>query len=367
MKKYLFTFFLIISPFSLAIYSQTVEDMNKIVIGVKFQDGVSKETLLLKSQLEDKLVSFATRSGCSSFDNKAFFVSPNIVINSVDVAEGGMKNVYIIKGELYLTVQDNNGVIFSSKSFPFKGSATKQELAVKNGVLGISFNSAEPFFTEAKDRILSYYQSHKDAIFTRAKTCVAEGDYDGAIACLMMIPEDLTELYEQALEQAQLIYELRENANRELMIQENKRYNDSILTSANSLLAMHQPEEALNVLSNYSPGNSEQDNLYKSYVSRAESQVKAAEREIRRIAERNYQDERRREDRSFRELARQSEHLREMDRQNISLKRQTISSSERIAHHRLNLSEKKVFALKQVACDYIRNNPNRVDYIRVRF
>ena len=34
---------------------------------------------------------------------------------------------------------------------------------------------------------------------------------------------------------------------------------------------------------------------------------------------------------------------------------------------KLRVSEQKVNALKQVACDYIRNNPNRVDYIRVRF
>ena len=366
MKTYLLIS-LVLSSFSFVLRSQTIEDMNKIVIGVKFCDGVSKETLLLKSQLENKLVSFATQSGCSSYDNKAFFVSPNIVINSVDVAEGGMKNVYIVKGELFLTVQDNAGTVFSSKSFPFKGSATQQELALKNAVQGIIYNNVEPLFTEVKGKILSYYQSHKDAIFARAKACVADGDYEGAIACLMMIPEDLTELYEEAIDQAQYILELRDKANIQMFLQEQKRYNDSILISANSLLAMHQPEEALNVLSNYSTGNSEQDVIYRNYVSRAESQVKAAERESRRIEERNYQDERRREDRTFREQAKQFAHLRDMDRQNMTLRKQSISATERIAHHNMNLNEKKVNALKQVACEYIRNNPNRVDYIRVRF
>ena len=56
-----------------------------------------------------------------------------------------------------------------------------------------------------------------------------------------------------------------------------------------------------------------------------------------------------------------------MERQNMALRRQVVSASERIEHHRLHVSEQKVKALKQVACDYLRNNPNRVDYIRIRF
>ena len=367
MKK-LFLILLALSSFPFASYSQTMEDMNKIVIGVKFQEGVSKETMSLKHILEDKLVSFATQSGCSSFDNSAFFVSPNVIVHSVDIAEGGMKNVYVVRGEIYLTIQDNNsGTVFSSRSFPFKGSATKQEKALNDAVLNISFNSVEPLFTEAKEKILSYYLNRKDVIFAHANTCAAEGDYDGAIACLMMIPEDLPELYEQALEQALYIFELRNEAVRQLIVQEKISYNDSILIYANSLLAMHQPEEALGVLSNYYPGNPEQDNIYRGYVSRAESQIKATERERRRIEERNYQDERRREDRAYQEQARQSAHLRDMDRQEMALKRQGLSAAERVAHHNLNLSEQKVSAIRQIACDYIRNNPNRVDYIRVRF
>ena len=133
------------------------------------------------------------------------------------------------------------------------------------------------------------------------------------------------------------------------------------------MLAMHQPEEALGVLSNYYPGNPEQDGIYKNFVSRAENQIMAAERETKRIEERNYQDERRREDRAFREQSRQYAHLREMDRQSMALRRQTVLATERLTHHNLKVNEQKVKALKQIACEYIRNNPNRVDYIRVRF
>jgi hypothetical protein len=204
-------------------------------------------------------------------------------------------------------------------------------------------------------------------IFTRANTFAADGDYDGAIACLMMIPEDLTDLHEQALMKAQDIFAMRDESIRLQMIAEQKSYNDSILTAANSYLAMHQPDAALGVLSAYAPGDSQQDALYRSYVSRAESIVSAEEREVKRKEERAYQDERRREDRAYREFTKQAAHNRDMDRQNMALRRQVVSASERLAHHRLRVDEQKVNALKQVACDYIRNNPNKVDYIRVKF
>ena len=93
----------------------------------------------------------------------------------------------------------------------------------------------------------------------------------------------------------------------------------------------------------------------------------AREREIKRKEERVYLDEKRREDRAYQEQAKQAAHQRSMDRQSMNLKKQMISAAERVEHHKLNISEQKVRALKQIACDYIRNNPNKVDYIRVRF
>lgn len=362
-------FFLMLSmAFPFRGFAQTVDDIGKIVIGVEFQEGCSQETQNVKSQLEDKLIHFATQAGCSSFDNKTFFISPNVVINSLDIAEGGMKNVYIARGDLFLTIQDrNSGVVFSSMSFPFSGTATKKELAIKNGILSIKYDNISSVFTEAKSKILSYYQNRIDLFFIRANTLAANEDYDGAITCLMMIPEDLTNLHKQALIKAQDIFAMRDEAMRQQMISEQKEYNDSILTTANSYLAMHQPDAALSVLSAYAPGDTQQDAMYRNYVSQAEKIVSVEEREAKRKEEREYQENRRREDRAYREYSKQAAHNRSMDRQKMALQRQVVSASERIAHHRLRVDEQKTNALKQVACDYIRNNPNNIDYIRVKF
>jgi len=364
--KCLLLLLLLVCP--IGVCAQTAEDMGKIVIGVAFQDGLSEETYRLRPQLEDKLVHFAAQAGCTSFDNRAFFISPNIVVEAIDVAESGMKTVYVARGELYLTIQDrNSGTVFASGSYPFRGSATEEEQAVRNGILNIQFENVGTLFSEAKSKILVYYRDRMSLIFAQANALAAGGDFDGAIACLMMMPEELTDLHEQALVKAQDIFDMKDEALRQQRLAERKGFNDSLLTQASNYLAMHQPEAALDVLSGYTPGDARQDAAYRQCVAQAERLVAAREKEARRQEERAYRDERRREDRAYQEASKQAAYRREMDRQENALRRQAISASERLVHHRLSVDQQKVQALKQVACDYIRNHPDKVDYLRIRF
>lgn len=369
-------FFSICSPM---LFAQTVDDIGKVVLGVRFLEGISEETKENRLQLEDKLVKFATQAGYSSFGNNVFFISPNIVVNNVDVAEGGMKSVYVVRGELYLTIQDDiNGTVYSSMSFPFKGSATKEAMAIKNAILNINYGKVAIVFDEAKRKILSYYEQRKEIIFARANTCAANGDYDEAIACLMMIPEELTELHSQALEKALSIYSMRDEAIRKQIIADRNSSNEVVLARANSLLAMHKPKEALTVLWNYQRGNVEQDSRYLSIVAKAEGLVSTEEQEVLRKEERAYQDDKRKEERTWSEYEKDAEHKRDMDRKEVGLRKQKIEATERMTHHKLDVAEKlvcyelnvdeqQIRALKDVACEYLRNNPLKIGYISVNY
>lgn len=375
---------LLLCMFSVS-YSQTVNDISKIVLGVRFLDDISQETKSLQPQLEDKLIMFASQSGYSSFGSNMFFISPNIIINSIDVAEGGMKNIYVVQGELYLVIQDGvSGTIYSSSSFPFKGSATKKDTAIKNAVLNINYSKVQGVFSEAKEKILLYYEQQKDVIFTRAETCAKNGDYDEAIACLMMVPEELADLHIQALKKAQDIYNQRDAEIQQQKIAEMYSNNEAILTEANSFLAMHEAQEALKVLWNYRSGNEKQDSLYTVLVKKAEDLVSASELEALRKAERAYQDNKLKEEREWEEHTIETAHRRDMDKREIELKGQMIASAERVAHdqisakkqeiaaneriayHQANLDAQKIDALKAIACEYIRNNPN-TNYIHVKY
>lgn len=364
MRSKIFIMFFCVCFCSTISFSQTINDISKVVLGVRFADGISEATIANKPQLEDRLIKFASQSGYSSFGNCLFFVSPNIVVNSVDIAEGGMKNIYVVHGELYLTIQDaTNGTVYSSISFPFRNSATSKEKAIKNAILNINYNTVSTFFDEAKKKILVYYQQQKDIIFARANTCVANGDYEGAITCLMMIPEELTELYSLALTEAQTIYDKRNKAIYQKMIE--KRYNDnnSVLTEANSLLAMHKPYEALKTLWNYKKGNKEQNEHYSNMIRQAEQLISANEIEELRREERVYQDNKRKEDREWDEYKKNEDHRRNLEKQEMGIRKQELETNERIVHHKLNIDGQKINAIKDIACEYIRNNPSKMSYI----
>lgn len=357
---------LLLLVFSIS-YSQTVNDVSKISLGVRFLDNISQETINLQPQLEDRLTMFATQSGYSSYGNNTFFISPNIIINSIDIAEGGMKNVYVVQGELYLTIQDGvNGTVYSSTSYPFKGSATKKEMAIKNAILNIKYNGIQGLFDDAKRKILSYYMQQQNIIFARAETCAKIGNYDEAITCLMMIPEELTELHVQALRKSQDIYEQRDEAIRQQMIEETLNNNESILAEANSLLAMHNPQNALKILWDYRSCDKNQDSQYATLVRKAEKLISDSEKEVLRKEERAYQDNKQREMKAWKEYTTETAHRRDMDMRSTRLKSQIVSSEERIAHHLANVDAQKINALKTIACEYLRNNPN-VDYIHVKY
>jgi hypothetical protein len=51
----------------------------------------------------------------------------------------------------------------------------------------------------------------------------------------------------------------------------------------------------------------------------------------------------------------------------MAIRRKVVAASERVEHHKLMVDGQKVQALKQVACEYIKNNPNRVNYIRIKY
>ena len=117
---------------SLQVYSDEVDDLGKIVIGIDVPPTASSETQSLKGYLTNKVALWLTQSGYSSNGASSFYLIPDVVMENVAVAEGGMKDVYVVSGSLYLKIiQEGNDVIFSSISIPFRDSHTKKENALK--------------------------------------------------------------------------------------------------------------------------------------------------------------------------------------------------------------------------------------------
>ncbi|MBO4482088.1 MAG: hypothetical protein J5719_06000 [Bacteroidales bacterium] len=289
MKKF-FVFLLgMLTPFLMV--AQTVDDIGKIVIGVKVLPSATKETIKNKELLQNKLKNLVASAGFSSYGNNTFILTPSVSLYDVKVAEGGMKDIYVATGEIFLTVQErDNGTVFSSVSFPIKGSGLSQDAALKNGVQKITYGDMKPFFDESKTKILEYYNTQQDALFANADRLVKNKDFDAAIACLMTIPTELTDLYKKAYAKACDIYMLRDSFLLEQERLEIKRQNDEILVKARSMMAAHDAVGALRTLWGYQISNTEQDNEYKSLLKTAEARITMEEKAAMEQAEREYKD-----------------------------------------------------------------------------
>lgn len=327
------------------VFCQELTDIGKIVLGIAFQDECSQETIALKPQLKNKLSRLATRAGCSSFGEPAFVICPDIIINDVDVVEGGMKNIYSIQGELYISVMDrSNRVVFATTSHSFKGSGTDKTSIIRNAILNVNYTNLSSVFDEAKRKILSYYQSQKELIFSRADAYAQKGAYDEAITCLMVIPEELVDIQKQSVAKAMEIYKKRELAQQKKAQTAIATNNSKVFIKTKSLLAMHKPTDALRELWNYKNGDVAQQKIYDSLVNKAESMISATEKAEYERLEREYQDKRRAEDRVYNEAVKEAEHRRNIENREIDTHQQSID------------------AMKTIACDFLKNNPNFIKF-----
>ena len=319
------------------ISAQSLDDVGKIVIGINIPESSSSETLELKDYINNKVSHWISQAGYSANGITSFYLYPNVTIDNEDVAEGGMKNVYVITGTLYLRIVQSEGdVVFSSISLPFRDSSTKKITAIKNGISKLQSKKILPLLDEAKEKILKYYETEKENIFLQADLMTRQKDYDGAIAYLMSIPSCLTSIYQESLEKADRVLDYK-----------TKAYNDSLLTIAKSYLAQHNAKATLDVLSSYQEAKAEQNAVYQNILKKAEGLVTAAELAVAREKRQRYLDQKEREQRQWAVEDEERAHRINMDNQQMAYKREELASNERLTSQRI-ASDERITA-KQIA------------------
>ena len=351
--------------------AQTLDDIGKIVVGVKVLPGATKETLANKDYLQNKLTNLAANAGFSSYGNNAFFITPSITINDLQVAEGGMKNIYVCFAEIFLNVQEgDNGTVFASTSYQFKGSGTSKEAAVKNGLQKISYGNLRPFFDEARTGILNYYAAMQDKLFANAEMLCQNREYDAAIACLLSIPEELFEPYQKAYAKACDIYRERDAYVAEQIAIEIRELNNEVLVKARSLMAAHDAVGTLETLWDYRIANTDQDNEYVQLVKTAEARISAEEQAILEKEKRDYEERRMKEEREYQDMRRREERAYADSRReyedNLQDRRQAHADEVSFRNRQLDLENKRADyeranqremteAVKTIALEYYKN------------
>lgn len=294
----------------MASYAQTPEDLGKIIIGVQFQKDCSTETNKLKPQLLNKMRWVLSQAGYSTYTDEHFVLYPNVIIRSEDVAEAGMKNVYLVKGDLYLTIMDKRtNTIYSTGSIPFKGSNTDKTKALASGINDIDYSSAAAqIFDEAKNKIFQYYIEREDLIFAKVEEFEKQGNHDAALACLFSIPEDVPGLYKRALSRATDVFT-------KMAEEEYARYeaqiaaeNEETLNKARGFLSMHDPLSVIKTLWAYKKNGTPADKEYDNLLKEAEKKISQAEEFELEKQKREYEDNKEREEREYQRSLRQEEY-----------------------------------------------------------
>lgn len=353
---------------SICAMAQSLSDIGKIVVGVKILPDATKTTKNNQEFIQRKLTALASNAGFTSYGYNAFFLTPSVVTNDIQIAEGGMKNIYVVSGEIYLTIQEGNaGTVFASTSYSFKGSGTSEEAAIKNGLQKVSYGSLKPFFDDAKKNILEYYSAMQDKIFAKAEMLAENKEYDAAIACLLTMPEELFEIYQKAYTKACEIYQERDKLIAQQLAAEIKELNDEILVKARSFLANHDAAGTLKVLWDYKMAGTGQDDEYNRILAAAEQRITDEEEaalakakqeydERRFKEERAYQDQKLREERAYQDQKLREERAYADSRReyedNLKDRRQAYADEVNFRNRQLDLENK--------LADYDRENKREI-------
>ena len=344
-------------------FSQTLEDIGKIVVGVRILPSATEETRINQVFLQNKLTNLAANAGFSSYGNNAFFMTPSITVSDTQVAEGGMKNIYVVSGDIFLTIQEGDaGTVFASASFPFKGSGTSKELAVKNGIQKISYGNMRTFFDDAKSQILGYYEAMQDKIFSNAEMLVQNREFDAAIACLLSIPEELFEPYQKAYSKACEIYRQRDEYVAQQIALEIQEYNNEVLVKARSLMAAHDAVGTLEALWDYRIAGTDQDNEYNRLIHTAEARITAEEQAELEKEKRDYEERRLKEEREYADSRREYEDnlqdRRQAYKDEVHFRERQYDLDNKLADYERANQREMTEAVKMVALEYCRNNTN---------
>lgn len=346
-------FFIYILIFQISLEAQISEDIGKFTLGIACPDNANNLTASYYPKLESKISKALTSKGYTTFGDSRFVCLPSLIIGDVSKAEGGMKDVYSVAGNLEIIVRDNyNGTVFQTINEPIKGHAVNEVKAISNAISSANLSEFSNLLPSIKEKIVEYFITNKNKMIMEAKQMAGMNNFDEAISYLMSYPSEIIPEYSEVLEVAVNIYDQKIAHERQLQIENQMSENNSILMRANNALQSHNPQEALQILWDFIPGFQEQDDQYKNIVASANQQITSKEKAEFEKAERAYKDARKDKEREFFLENKKIDTHRQIENKRINAQRE-------MTHHYIDASQvvasRKIDAMKKISLDFIKS------------
>ena len=228
------------------------DDIARIVLSSYIPSQIANLPQEASNLLLTKLDKIATQKGMGGGRNSSrFIITANIVVIDKEITPTAPpQHMYNLEVSFYIG-DAVDGIKFSTISNNYLGiapSETKAYIAALNQIKPTDkiFNQ---FLEDGKNKIIEYYNSKCDFYLKEAQTLTSKGQYDGAIATLVSIPEVCKECYEKAMDAVGPIYK-----------QQIERQCKKDLMEANRLWSTNQDyygaEQASKSLANIDPNSS---------------------------------------------------------------------------------------------------------------
>ncbi len=146
------------------------------------------------SKLESRLLRMVSNYGIAGegYTNK-FILYPKYEIYDHKVVEG-LQNVHVIDVELNLIVKEvKTGKVYSVFSQEITGDGYSKKEAINQSISQIKTkgDAIKDFLQSAKTKILEYYRSNCDRLYSEASTMIDQKRYSEAIALLYPVPKEV--------------------------------------------------------------------------------------------------------------------------------------------------------------------------------
>lgn len=240
--KLILTLFLFLYS-SCFLFSQKIEDLNKIAFGYKINDSSLSENSTIK--LANKISQIINYNNYLLSNDSDFII--NVKVNLIDskIVESGLENSYIVKGGILLEIEQKDQFnSFSSLSKQLVGVGKSEEQAINNLISNIKHNDNyfKSYLNSSNEKIINYYNNNCNSIIDKALNLSKTGNYEESLFRLMTIPEVATSCYNSAqIKSLEIFKSFKE-----------KSCQSNIL-EAKSLIAKEDYTNALNILNFIDP------------------------------------------------------------------------------------------------------------------
>lgn len=205
--------FIFVICLSGALYSQNIhrsaDDAQRIALHTYVPEQIEGLTPGARNNLENRLSQIATLNGMggNAIDAR-FIITANVVVLSKDItATAPPMHAYTLLVNVYIG-DGIEGTLFSSTSIELKGADRNETKAYNQALRNLNPRDGrfKNMVETGKQRILEYYNSQCDFIISEAQAMESSGNYEGAIAKLMSVPEVAKECYVLCMDLVEPIY-----------------------------------------------------------------------------------------------------------------------------------------------------------------